>query len=214
MDLPFTREEFTRTFVTYNEGIWPMQIFAWALGAALVGIIFRGRAWSAQVVLAGLSAIWAWTGVEYHMLHFALVNPAAYAFGIGFAVEGFLLALFALRPSHFTFRSSFDAVTVAGWVLIAYGLIIYPVAALLWTHPYPATPMFGVTPCPTVIFTMGVLLLVEPRPHWLLFVLPCTWAIVGGSAAILLDVPEDWALFAVPVGWLVAVRRRTSDLRT
>jgi hypothetical protein len=54
--------------------------------------------------------------------------------------------------------------------------------------------MFGVAPCPTTIFTMGLLLLTEGRtpPH--LAIIPVLWALVGGSAVWLLGVPEDLAL--------------------
>jgi hypothetical protein len=63
--------------------------------------------------------------------------------------------------------------------------------------------MFGITPCPVTLFTLGLLLLTTaPVPAWLL-VIPLLWAQVGGSAAFLLDIPQDWLLLfsgaAVPL---------------
>lgn len=73
--------------------------------------------------------------------------------------------------------------------------------------------MFGVTPCPTVIFTFGVLLLAKPRlPFWL-FVIPAVWAVIGGSAAILLDVREDWMLFGALTGWIAIEATRYLSAR-
>jgi hypothetical protein len=54
--------------------------------------------------------------------------------------------------------------------------------------------MFGITPCPVTLFTLGMLLLtVDPVPRWLLIV-PVSWSLIGGSAALLLGIPQDWPL--------------------
>lgn len=64
---------------------------------------------------------------------------------------------------------------------------LYPLIGLIVTHPYPETPSFGVAPCPTTIFTLGLLLLVRhPRP-WLLAAVPLLWSVLGGSAAFILN---------------------------
>jgi hypothetical protein len=44
-----------------------------------------------------------------------------------------------------------------GAALVAFALIVYPVLSRLLGHEYPAVPTFGL-PCPTTIFTVGVLL--------------------------------------------------------
>lgn len=57
-------------------------------------------------------------------------------------------------------------------------------------------PAFGVAPCPTTIFTVGVLMTGPWRMvRWLLAV-PFLWALVGGSAAVLPAVPQDTGLIA------------------
>jgi hypothetical protein len=54
--------------------------------------------------------------------------------------------------------------------------------------------VFGVTPCPTTIFTWGMLLLVQGRTPLHLTAIPLLWSLIGGSAAWLLAVPEDASL--------------------
>lgn len=200
--MPFTSEDFSRLFAAYNLDIWPIQILALAIGAVATLALCTRRASSVRVAFGLLAALWAWTGIVYHMAYFVTINPTAYVFGWGFVIEAGLLLAVAVRSGPSVLRSSFDAATVAGWILLVYGLVVYPAATLLWTHPYPRTPMFGVTPCPTVIYTFGLLLLVKPSlPRWL-FVVPALWAVIGGSAAVFLDVPEDWMLFAALVARL------------
>jgi Family of unknown function (DUF6064) len=53
-------------------------------------------------------------------------------------------------------------------------------------------PTFGL-PCPTTIFTAGLLLLAAPHSRTLAIV-PIVWSVVGGSAAFLLGVSADYAL--------------------
>ncbi len=64
-------------------------------------------------------------------------------------------------------------------------------------------PLLGTAPCPTTIFTIGILLLGRwGAVRWLL-VIPLAWSAIGGSAAIMLGVPQDFGLFAA--GMIAAV---------
>jgi hypothetical protein len=73
-------------------------------------------------------------------------------------------------------------------------MVVYPLWAQLAGHPYPATPVFGVAPCPTTIFTIGVLVMGNwPVVRWLLLI-PGIWSVIGASAAFLLGVPQDSGL--------------------
>ena len=89
-----------------------------------------------------------------------------------------------------------DAATIVSAIAVAYAMVIYPLLGWAFGHVYPAAPVFGVAPCPTTIFTFGVLLLARPAaPAWL-FVIPVIWSVIGGSAALLLGVREDFGLIA------------------
>jgi hypothetical protein len=76
--------------------------------------------------------------------------------------------------------------------------VAYPLLGYAAGHRYPATPTFGL-PCPTTIFTLGLLLWADrPMPRWLLAV-PIAWSALGASAALQLGVPEDLGLVAAGV---------------
>ena len=205
MSLPFTPEQFLDVFSRYNEAIWPAQLGAYALGVLVVALALRPAASSGRAVGALLAGAWAFNGIAYHLAFFAAVNPAAYVFGGAFLLQAALLAKAAWRD-----RLAFGFAPTArygfGLALVAYAAVLYPLLGLAAGHAYPRAPMFGVAPCPTTIFTFGVLLLAKDRvPPWLL-VVPFAWSLVGVSAAVQLGIREDLGLavaglLAAP--WLV-----------
>lgn len=192
--LPFSAEAFFALFESYNRAIWPAQIGAYLLGLAALGLAFRPAPWSGPAIAAILALAWAWNGIAYHHLHFAEINFLAPAFALFFVVQAVLFAWSGAVRGRLAFRFR---PSVAGWsglAAVVFAMAVYPLLGWLGGHGWPQAPMFGVAPCPTVIFTFGMLLLAEGRvPAWLL-VIPLAWSLVGGSAAWLLQVPEDLSL--------------------
>jgi hypothetical protein len=78
----------------------------------------------------------------------------------------------------------------------------YPLIADLAGQGWMRVPPFGLAPCPTTIFTLGVVLLAEPPVPLHLLVIPVLWAIVGGAIAWVLGIPQNLAL---PAAALLAV---------
>jgi hypothetical protein len=81
-----------------------------------------------------------------------------------------------------------------GLALVAYALVLYPLIGALAGDHYPGMPVFGIAPCPVVIFTFGLLLMASTHVSRWLLVVPLAWALVGGSASFLLGIPQDWML--------------------
>ena len=161
--MPFTREQFFELFVAYNAAIWPAEVVAYLLGiAAVLALVRPGRA-AGQLISAILAILWLWTGLFYHMVYFARINPAAYVFGALFVAQAALFVLAGVSGSRLAFRSAQKPVKLLGAALIAYALVIYELLGLVAGHGLMQGPLFGVAPCPTVIFTLGVLVLAEPR---------------------------------------------------
>lgn len=88
--LPFTRAQFLAVFVAYNEVVWPAQVLAYLLGLLMVVLILRPSAQSSRWVAAGLAAMWLWTGVGYHGMHFSTISNGAWGFAALFVVQGLL----------------------------------------------------------------------------------------------------------------------------
>jgi hypothetical protein len=94
-----------------------------------------------------------------------------------------------------TFKPEWNLKTLVGGGLIGFSLLLYHIIGYSLGHQYPAAPTFG-TPCPTTIFTFGLLLWTESKASVYLFAIPLVWSAIGFSAAFLLTIREDIALLA------------------
>jgi hypothetical protein len=192
--LPFTSDEFFGVFAAYNVAIWPVQIAAYVIAAMALWLIFAKHRWAGRVAGGVLALFWLWDGIAYHLLFFSKINPAAYIFGAGFILQGLLFFAHGAIADRLALRFQSGWRGVLGLALIVYAALVYEVVGHLSGHGCPRAPLFGVAPCPTVIFTFGVLLLsIRPVPVFLVAI-PLIWAGIGSTAAILLGVPEDLGL--------------------
>lgn len=206
MSLPFTTEQFFQVFASYNTAIWPAQILAYLVALVALALSLRRSRWGGRIVSGILGALWIWVGVVYHIIYFRAVNPAAVGFGVFFVLQGLLFLLAGSVRGKLGFALTARPAPILGAILIFYAMVGYPLLSSALGHSYPATPTFGVTPCPTTIFTFGLLLWAIPAMPRYLLVIPFIWAIVGTSAAVQLDVPADYGLaIAAIVAVLVTV---------
>lgn len=204
MRVPFTVEQFLEVFRRYNDAVWPAQWVLYALGIAVVVLAFRSTPEAGRVVSGILAALWLWMGVVYHLTFFRVINPAAVVFGIAFIAEAALFAWLGAWRGRLSFRARRDLAAVVGGLFVLYALVVYPLLGYALGHRYPVAPTFGL-PCPTVIFTFGLLLCTDaPVPRSVLLV-PVLWAAVGTSAAVQLGMREDFGLLAAAVvgTWVV-----------
>lgn len=200
--MPFTIEQFLGVFVAYNNAIWPAQIAAYVVGLVTVIFVWLQRPWASRSTLAILSLMWLWNGIGYHYLFFSSINPVATLFAGFFVLQALLFAASAVATSSVRFSIGRDFKSIAGVALIIYAMLIYPILGFAAGHGLMAGPMFGVAPCPTAIFTIGILLQARGRRVFWLSVIPLLWSIVGLAAALQLGIPEDLGL---PVAGFILV---------
>jgi hypothetical protein len=191
MQLPFTREQFFDLFVAYNQALWPAAVALWIASAVIVALRLSARHPHDRWVSALLFAHWAWSALAYHLVFFTRINPAAWLFAALFLGQAFLFLRVGVVQRRLSFVPWGNAWAPLAWGLIAYSLV-YPAINALDYRSLLRIPTFGL-PCPTTIFTAGVLMLATPRSRGLSTV-PVLWSAIGGSAAFLLSVRGDVAL--------------------
>jgi hypothetical protein len=208
MMLPFTVVEFLDVFRQYNAATWPAPIVLPLVGLACAWSLLSDRVAARRASLMLLGGLWAWAAVAYHIAFFASVNPAAYWFAAAFLIQAGMFFYASLHPRMTPQR--LDVNRFVGGAIIAFALIVYPALAYLGGHRYPEMPTFGL-PCPTTIFTIGVLASLRQELSWRYAVIPPLWALVGTTAALELGMTEDLSLglAAVTLLALIAARLRS-----
>lgn len=196
---PFTREAFFEVFADYNAAIWPAQIAALVIGAAAIAQICFQPDHSSRSVPSVLALLWLGNGLGYHYRFFSSINVAAYSFAALFVLEAGLFAGAAIG-NGLRFRIARDFKSAAGLAFAGYAMVLYSALGILAGRGLMEGPMFGVAPCPTTIFTIGLLLLARGRAVIWLSIIPVLWSLVGLAAALQLGMPED---FGLPVASLV-----------
>jgi hypothetical protein len=212
MKLPFSVEQFLSIFQTYNNAIWPMQILLNLLALIAIVLAFRKTSVSSKIISAILGFLWLWTGVVYHLVYFSSINKAAYIFGALCVAQGLIFFITGVYRSSLSFRFQPNVQGIIGALFILYALIVYPVLGYLLGHVYPASPTFG-APCPTTIFTFGLLLWTDKLFPRYILVIPLLWSIVGFSAALSLTIREDVGLLiAGLLGTLLILLRKRGQI--
>jgi hypothetical protein len=201
MRLPFTSSEFFRVFADYNETVWPAQILLLLIALVATALVFGRARWSDTLISTLLAVLWLWMALAYHLSFFTGINPLAYAFAALSLVGAAAFLWHGLYGKRLQFGWQRSGRNVAGALLIIFSLAVYPVWTWRTGHTWPAMPTFGL-PCPTTLFTVGMLtFLLPPYPRSVL-VAPLMWCAIGVQAAFLLDVTPDLSLLA---GGAVAV---------
>ena len=123
-------------------------------------------------------------------------------------LEGVLLVLLGVVGGKVVFRPASGAGAWAGVGLLSFSLIVYPIWGYFLGQRFPAFPTFGL-PCPTTIFSIGVLMFAERAGIRVLLIVPVLWTFIGLVAAFSLGVTEDLSLLVAGVVGMGAILRST-----
>ena len=213
--LMFSPRIYWRLFESLNLAAWPAQplivgmVLAWlGWGARQVGTF--GAA-AARVALFGLA--WAWLAVAwlYFAQRYAPINWAAAYATPAFALQalGMLaLALWGGVRGHGEARRRYPGLVLLGWALL-----VHPLLALAGDRPGLQAEVFGLSPDPTAIGTLGLLLMLRAdtaaarRVLRLLWPLPWLWCVISAATLWTLGSAQGWVpMLAAALALFVRVR--------
>lgn len=195
--LLFSPRTYYRLFELYNAAIWPAHVLALALGVAILALIHRGGAGTPRWTLTILAGCWIFVGWAFHWNRYATINWAATYAAAGFGLEALLLLWAAWR-----WRLSLTPRTSLSLGVIVFALVAQPLIGPLFGRDWAQIELFGVSPDPTAIATLGVLALIGGRAVWTLWIIPLIWCALTGVTLWTMEAPDA---AVTPVAALVAL---------
>jgi hypothetical protein len=198
MNIPFTIDQFFEIIREYNTSIFPMQIILNLLALVSIILAIIKSNYTNKFISITLGFFWLWMGIVYHFIFFTKINPAAFVFAIFFVLQGIIFIYYGAVKNRISFGFRKDWIGMVGLLFIIYALLIYPILGILLGHTYPDNPTFGL-PCPTTIFTFGILLWTMKKVPIYFVIIPFLWSIIGLSAAINIRVYEDFGLIVAGI---------------
>jgi Family of unknown function (DUF6064) len=179
--LLFSPRTYYRLIERYNEALWPAHLLALGLGLVIIWLLLRPTPWQGRAISVVLGLLWAWVAVEYLWRRYATINWAATYFGWAFLIESLLLAGIGGLRGGLAFRARRTAPAITGVGLFLFALLLYPLVALLGGRGWQQAEVFGLSPDPTVIGTLGLLLLTDGALRRWLLAVPLLWCLVSGA---------------------------------
>jgi hypothetical protein len=209
--LLFSPRVYWRLFELHNEALWPLQIPALLLGAAILSGVVRPRPWSDRIVSGALAAAWGFVAWAFLWHRYATINWAATYAVPPFVVQALLLVWLGVLRDQLRFAADRDMPGVIAVALFVYALALHPFVARLGGRPIQAAEVFAIAPDPSAIATLGLLAAASPRGAvWLLLVVPVAWCLASGATLHTMGAWEGWLpLAAVAIALTARLWPRT-----
>jgi len=188
-------EEFLITLGKYNIDIWPLQIFSYILGIAALVLAIKRTGFSDRAISLILSFFWLWSGIVFCIIYWSDSFKLAYIFGILLIIQGLIFLYSAIRR-NISFSYTGNSYSIIGILLIFYAIIGYFLIGLFIGHTYPRFFAFGLVPCPTAIFTLGLLLWTDKKISKHIIIIPALLSLAG-IVAIIKGIYEDIGLLVL-----------------
>jgi hypothetical protein len=186
--LLFAPRTYYRLVEAYNAELWPLQAVALGAALALVALSWRRARHAGRLVALALAFAWGFIAWRFHWERYATINWAAVYFAGAFALQAALLAWTGL-VGGLDYGGTSRRRRYAGLALIVTALAVVPFAALAAGRPWRQLEVAGMSPDPTAILTLG-LLLVARRAHLALYIVPVLWCLASGLTLWTMKAPD------------------------
>ncbi|GAI23663.1 unnamed protein product, partial [marine sediment metagenome] len=160
-------EVFLNNIGVYNDSIFPMQIITLVVAIILTYLLFvRPSTILNKLIKIYLSFTFVW---------FVLMFPFEGVFKIAFGLVHIVIAILFFIDI-FTAKIEFKFPETSGkryfmLFLIFSAFALFPLIEYMSGHLYPKILLFGVAPCPTIIFSLALLIGAVPKVGKLIFIL-------------------------------------------
>ncbi|MCY7371901.1 MAG: DUF6064 family protein [Polaromonas sp.] len=190
--LMFSPATYARLVEQYQRDVWPAQLIGLAAGLASLWLARSRHAHALRLQALLLASAFLWVAWAFHWQRYASINWAATYLAFAFAVQATLLLSLVLAGRSET-PAERKWTLLTGCVLALAGVVAFPLAGMLMGRSWSQIEVFGVSPEPTALAGIGLLL---ARPGWFgrswhgaLLVVPVLSLVIG--AATLLELADS-----------------------
>jgi hypothetical protein len=191
----FTLAQFLEMMSRYNTAFWPLQLVAYGLGIVAIVLAIRASPHSGRIISAILALFWLWVGVVFNLAYFSPLYPLAIVFAAIFVIEAGILAFAGVFKGTLSFKFKADIYGTVGALLVLYSMAGYPAIEHLLGRGGRNLLPFGLVPCPTTVFTLGILLWSNKKPTWYVLAIPILYSL-SGVIPVWKGIVEDIGLVA------------------
>jgi hypothetical protein len=221
--LLFSARAYWRMFELANEAYWPLPIAAWIVGVAWCVVLAwfvakrdssRERASQREVSflrlsLACLALIWLWVAWSFLYSRYAPIHWVMHGFSMAFAAQAAAMFLLSFRADI--------VLTTRNWrkrfgvLLTLFAIAIYPLLSLVAGRSLTQSEVFAIAPDPTIVATLGFLLLLKAKSRlsrWglrCLLIVPIAYAAQSCATLVTMGAIEAWPLGALTAAALFLV---------
>lgn len=189
--LLFSPRVYWRMFELANAAFWPLHLLALAAGLAIVLLVLRRPPRHGLWIALVLAVLFAFVGWSFLSSRYAVINWAIAYVAPAFGLQALLLAFGGAARGGLAFERR-DIAARLGLLIMAAGLVVYPLLPPLFRRPWTSAEVFGIAPDPTAITTLGVLLAASGGPVPLLFAIPLLWLLLSGLTLHAMGDPQAW----------------------
>jgi hypothetical protein len=207
--LLFSPRTYYRLVEHHNRALWPAQLLVAGLGLVVLGLLRRPTTGQGRIISGILALLWIWVSWAFIWKRYATINWAASYLVPLFAFEALLFFWIGVARGRLIFRPRRNTAGRLGVALFVFALAFYPVLAPLSERPWEQAEIFGLAPDPTVIATLGLLLLLEGGVRWPLLAVPLLWCLASGATLWAMGSREALILFAAAFLVILAATRPT-----
>lgn len=201
--LLFSHRVYLRLFELHNTATWPAQVATLMIGAAILFAAVKPHPLARRLVPLILGVIWLWVAWAFFGVRYATINWAAPHVAVVFALQGVALCAIGIGPGLALAADQHRTTTGrAGLLMLAVGVLFYPLIAPALGRPVAAAEFFGIAPDPTAIATLAILSLSAGSARWLLMVVPLLWSLTTGLTLWTMGAAEA---FVAPVCALICI---------
>jgi hypothetical protein len=207
--LLFSPRAYWRMFELQNEALGALAILLLGIGGIVIFLAARRTTASMRSTAIILAVLWAFVGYTFLWNRYAGINWAIAYVAPAFGLQAALLLLLGVRSDLMLQPHRVPA--GIGYFLLAVATAGMPLLAPLQGRERSTGEVFGVAPDPTVIATLGFLLLLRGRLVWLLAPIPVLWCLFSGITLRTMGEAQAWVPFVAValtiIAWVATIIR-------